>query len=236
MRHNKSVRLIEYLKSHKIVNPYRVKNLMNKAISDIRLNLSGLTVLTEAASGNYVVTPIIAALAKAEKVFAITRDSIYGKATEVAELTLKFARFYEIGDKIEVLFEKTPKIIHQADIVTNLGFVRPIDREFISAMKNTAVIPLMCEPWEVRKDDVDLEACKKKGILCMGTDEDTPNLKVFDFVGPLCLKMLFDAGFEVYQNNFLIISGDKFGKVIVNALKKKYGKCATNWVRTNYYR
>jgi len=211
--------MIESLKSHGIVNPHRVKNLMNKAISDIGLDLSGLTVLTEAASGNYVVTPLIAALARAKKVYAITRDSMYGKATEVEELTLKFARFCEIDDKIDVLFEKSPEIIHQADIVTNLGFVRPIDQDFISAMKNTAVITLMCEAWEFREGDIDLEACREKNILVMGTNENHPVLKVFDFCGNLCLKMLFELQIEIYKSKIIIVSSDKFGKVIEKTLR-----------------
>lgn len=201
-----------------MVNPYRVKNLIFKAINGLQLDLSGLIVLTEAASRNYVVTPIIAALAKAEKVFAFTRDSVYGKAANVKEFTLKFAEFCGVDDKIDVLLEKSPEIINQADIITNLGFVRPIDQDFISAMKDTAVVSLMCEMWEFRKGDVDLEACYKKGVPVMGTNEEHPALKVFNFCGNLCLKLLFELQIEVYNSKIIIVSGDKFGKVIKKTL------------------
>jgi len=211
--------LVEFLKSHGIVNPYRVKNLIDSAITDLKLDLSGLTVLTEAASGNYVVTPLIAALAKAKKVYAFTRDSVYGKATDIKELTLKFAKFCGVHEKIDVVFNKSPEIINKADIITNLGFVRPINRDFVTAMKDTAVIPLMCEAWEFRKEDVDLEACRKKGILVMGTNENHPGLKIFNFCGNLCLKMLLQLGIEGYKSKIVIVSIDKFGKTIQKTLK-----------------
>jgi hypothetical protein len=54
----------------------------------------------------------------------------------------------------------------------------------------------------------------------MGTNEDAPDLEVFNFVGPLCLKMLFEAELEVYQNSFLVLSNDKFGRVITECLLK----------------
>lgn len=210
-----------------------MKKLICTAINKLELNLSGLTVLTEAASGNYVVTPIIAALANAKRVYAITKDSDYGKATEIKELTLKFAKFYSIENKIEIMFEKLPEIIHQADIVTNLGFVRPIDRKFVSSMKDNAVIPLMCEAWEFREGDVDLEACEKKGILVMGTNEDATNLKVFDFIGPLCLKMLFELQIEVYKSKIVIVSSDRFGKTIEKTLRICGAEtCLVNVLRT----
>lgn len=210
-----------------------MKKLICTAINKLELNLSGLTVLTEAASGNYVVTPIIAALANAKRVYAITKDSDYGKATEIKELTLKFAKFYSIENKIEIMFEKLPEIIHQADIVTNLGFVRPIDRKFVSSMKDNAVVSLMYEVWEFREGDVDLEACEKKGILVMGTNENTPNLKVFDYVGPLCLKMLFELQVEVYKSKIVIVSKDKFGKTIEKTLRVCGAEtCLMNELRT----
>jgi hypothetical protein len=42
------------------------------------LDLSGLTILTEAATGAYCVTPVVAALANADQAYALTRPSGYG--------------------------------------------------------------------------------------------------------------------------------------------------------------
>lgn len=210
--------MLEYFKQPGIKNPYRMRGLIDEAIKFNNLNLDNLTVFTEAASKNYVVTPIIAAKAGA-KVYAITSDSQYGKAKEIEEYTYNFAEFCGVRDKIEVVFEKKEEIISQANIVTNLGFVRPIDKMFVDFLNDNAVIPYMCEAWEYRKGDVDIKSCKSKNIPVMATNEDFQGLEVFNYVGPLCIKMLFELEIEVYKNKIVIVSGDKFGKVIEKYLK-----------------
>jgi hypothetical protein len=208
-----------YFKSQGLKNPYRIKRLISQAVDSLRLDLNDLIVLTEAASKNYVVTPILAAIGGAKKVYAITGDSRYGESKEIAEFTYRLAKFCKVRDKIEVIFEKRKEVVEQADIITNLGFVRPINKALIEMMKENAVIPLMCEVWEYRKEDVDLEACCKKGIPVIGTNEEHPALKIFDFCGNLCLKMLFELEIEVYKNKIAVISSDKFGTVIQKWLK-----------------
>ena len=49
------------------MNIKRIEKLIGDAIDTYNLDLSGLTVFTEAASGNYVVTPLIAALAGSDR-------------------------------------------------------------------------------------------------------------------------------------------------------------------------
>ncbi|OGM11201.1 hypothetical protein A2Z22_01810 [Candidatus Woesebacteria bacterium RBG_16_34_12] len=210
--------MIEYFKQQGIKNPHRVKRLIDDAIKFNKLDLTDLVVLTEAASKNYVVTPIIAAMAGA-KVYAITSDSQYGKARDIEEFTYNFAEFCEVRDKIKVIFEKQKEIIREANIITNLGFVRPIDKKFIEMMNEKAVVPYMCEAWEYRDGDIDLEACKSKNIPVLATNEDYSGLEVFDFCGNLCIKMLFELEIEVYKSKIAVVGKDKFGKVIEKYLK-----------------
>lgn len=207
---------IEYFKQKGIVNLARSIDLIKRAIEFSKLNLRDLVIFTEAASGEFIYTPIIAAMAGARKVYAITSDSRYAAKDDVAKDTMLLAEFCNVKDQIEIVFNKDS--IKEADIVTNLGFVRPIDKHTIDMMKKNAVIPYMCEAWEIRKDDVDIDYCRKKGITVMGTNENYPGLDVFNFSGPLAVKMLFDAGIEVYKSKIVIASGDHFGDVIYNTL------------------
>jgi hypothetical protein len=211
----------ETLRQAGIINPRRVVNLIQDAIAALELDLSGMVVLTEAASGPYVVTPAIAALAGAKTVFALTRDSQYASADAVTDQTRALEVLCGISeDKIQIYRERSPHLFAQADIVTNLGFVRPLDAETVATMKPTAVVPLMCEAWEFREGDVDLEACRQKGIPVLGTNEDYPGLEVFAYSGWLCLKMLFAAQIEVHKSNILVVSNDKFGRVIERLLAR----------------
>lgn len=210
--------LIEYFKANGITNPIRSIELIKKAISFMELNLTDITVFTEAASGEFIYTPIIAAMAGAKKVYAIAGDSKYGLKELIKKNTMLFAKLCGVENKIEVVFDKGS--IGEADIITNLGFVRPIDKDTIDKLKKDAVIPYMCEAWEVRENDVDVSYCKKKNIPVMGTNESYPGLDVFEFSGALALKMLFDAGIEVFKSKIVIVSDDNFGKVIFNTLSK----------------
>ena len=202
------------------MNIKRIGKLIDDAIDTYNLDLSGLTVFTEAASGNYVVTPLIAALAGSDRVFAITRDSRYGKAADVRNATLELARKWGVGDRIEVVSDKIPSILSQVDIVTNLGFVRPIDKNMIAHLKPTAVLPLMWETWEFREADLDLSECRRKGIVVLGTNEREVGLDLFTYVGYLAVKLAFELEIEIYRSKVVIVGSGPFGESSVEAFDK----------------
>ena len=206
------------------MNIKRIEKLIDDAIDTYDLDLSGLTVFTEAASGNYVVTPLIAALAGSVQVFAITRDSIYGKAVDVREFTLELAQKWGIGNRIEVVSDKTPSILSQVDIVTNLGFVRPIDKEVIAHLKPTAVLPLMWETWEFREADLDLAECRRLGIMVLGTNERTVELDFFTYVGYLAVKLAFELEIEIYRSKVVVVGSGPFGESCVETFDKLEAK------------
>ena len=205
---------IAVLKQAGLACPARLPSLIRRQISFFDLNLTGVTVLTEAASGPYVVTPIIASLAGAARVIALTRASQYASAEAVIAQTRALEMLCGVTVPAEIYTERPLHLFAEADIVTNLGFVRPLDRPAILAMKSTAVIPLMCESWEVRAEDVDLEACRFKHMAVAGTSEDFDGLDVFAYSGPLCAKMLFDTQVEVHKSRILVVGSDRFGAVI----------------------
>lgn len=205
-----------------VISMIRMQRILNNSIKKFKLNLGGLTVFTEAATGNYAYTPIIAALSNAKKVYALAKDSKYGTKESIKDQLNAMANFFKVQHKIEVVFEKKPEYIFDSDIITNSGFVRPIDKTMIDAMKTTAVIPLMFETWEHRADDIDLDYCKKKNIPVLGTNEQVEPLNLFYCDGFLVTKLLFECGFEVYKNKFLIIGSGIIGKSIQTFFTRNY--------------
>jgi hypothetical protein len=192
------------------LNLKRLLRLMRESVARCRLDLRGATVLTEAASGAYVVTPVLAAMAGAEAVYALTRGTRYGSVEEITARTQELARLAGVEKRVRILTEKDPEIIARADIVTNSGHVRPIDAAMIRRMKPTAVIPLMYEAWEYRAADVDLAACRERGIAVAGTNERHPAVDVFSFLGNMAVKLLFDAGIPVYRSKLLLLCDNPF--------------------------
>lgn len=197
----------------------REYRLIEKAIKSFSLDLTGKRIFTEAASGPFVWTPLIAALAGAEKVYAVTRDSQYGSAESIKAVTMDHARTLGVADRILVQFEKDPTALGGADIVTNLGFVRPLDESTVNAMRVGAVIPLMWEPWEFRKEDVDLEASINRGIAIVGTNERDERLLTFRAVAMTVLKLLLENNIEVIGSDILILGQGVFAEETATLLR-----------------
>ncbi|MEB3286044.1 MAG: hypothetical protein VKJ04_00930 [Vampirovibrionales bacterium] len=192
-----------------------VKTLLDKS----SLDLKGLTVLTECASGPYAYTPVIARLAGA-KVYALGRDSSYGKFSDnKSDLELLFAEC-NIFDGYEVITSLSSEILSQIDIITNSGFVRPIGKSIIQYLKPTAVLPLMWETWEFRNDDLDLKACQEYGIAVIGTNEKFQWLNMYEYPGMLALKLLFDMGIEAVNNHLILMGGGLTGSLISETFNK----------------
>ena len=213
------------------------KNKIDDAVNRLNLDLSGKVVLTEAATGAYIVTPVIAALAGAE-VYAFTKDTRYGTVAEVRKQTNELIDLFK--DKklnVTVIDKLTPEIIAKADIITNSGHLRPLNSEKLQHSKKGVVIPLMYEAWEWRDADLDIEFCKKNGIVVGATNERHPDVDVFNYLGDMALKMIFDAGLCPYKNSFILLCNNDFGPFIAKVLSKvcgALGVCDTAENRANY--
>ena len=73
---------------------------MRDAIGATGLDLSSMIVLTEAASGAYGVTPVIAALANARYVYGFVRSTPHGTVAEVTAWTIALASAAGVGGRI----------------------------------------------------------------------------------------------------------------------------------------
>ncbi len=197
----------------KKLNDYiRVERLIKNAINSFDLNLKGMNVLTEAASGNFVVTPLIAALAGAENVFAIAKNSRYGSVEEIKEYINLWVEKLNIDKNIITITDESPSIYAKnSNIVTNLGTIRPINKDFIDNLPYDSAISLMWETWEFRESELDLEYCKKNNIPVLGTSETYPNLDIFRYVSLLAIKLLFEVNIEISRTNILLIGSSPFG-------------------------
>jgi hypothetical protein len=204
---------------HPGLHPRRLATLMRRAVERCRLDLSGRVVLTEAASGAYVVTPVLAAMAGARRVHAITRSTAHGTVEEVTAQTLELAAQCDVAERIEITTRKSLERVAEADIVTNSGHVRPLDAETISWMKPGAVVPLMYEAWEYRPADLDLNACQRRGIAVAGTNEQHPAVGVFPYLGLMAIRLLLDAGIAVQGSHLLVLCDNPFGPYLASGLR-----------------
>lgn len=207
----------------------RLARLVEESISRTKLDLSGCRVLTEAASGPYVVTPIIAALAGAE-VTALTRDSRYGSAEDVARGTIELADILDVRRRVEVRFERTVDMFAAADVITNSGHVRPITGQFAEAIRVDAVVALMFEKWEIQagRVDLDLDLLHGRGVAVAGTNERHPAVDVFSYLGPMAVAQLSDAGVSAYGGRVALYCNNPFLEYVASGLRATGAQVAVN--------
>lgn len=190
---------------------------LKERVSALQLDLRGKTVLTEAASGPYIVTPVLAAMAGA-KVHAFSRDTRYGTREEIFAHTRKLLQ--ECGAEANLIDTITPDIIADADVITNSGHLRPLDRSKMQHAKSSVVIPLMFEAWEWREADMDIAYIRERGMKVAATNERHPEVDVFNYLGDMAIKQIFDAGTCPYKNKFVLICNNDFGPYIAKVLAR----------------
>lgn len=194
------------------------QKIIKNSIKKVNLDLSGLTILTEAATGHWIYTPFIAAFANASSIICKTRNSKYGTSNEIIKNFLNLSQFLGFQNKITVVDNLNSDIIQQADIVTNSGLVRPIDKNFINSMKKSAVISLMWEPWEFRDSDIDLSSCWKNEISILGVNETNDLLNCMDCAGDLLKKILKINNLSIKNKNVILVAENKSASFIIDTL------------------
>ena len=169
--------------------------LIERRIEALGLDLSGLHVVTEAATGAYAFTPVIAAMAGARSVVAVGRDTPnHGRFEDAAAAVGALASDAGVADRIEAVRALAPEMLARCDILTNSGHLRPIARDVIERLPREAVVALMFEAWEFRAADLDLAACRARGVRVAAVNERHPAVGVFPFLGPLAVRLLHEAG------------------------------------------
>lgn len=193
-----------------------IENIFS-AVRNFNLNLSGLQVLTEAATGNYAVTPVIAAIGGAD-VIAFSKDSKYGSYDEAKSQTVTLAKKCGVIEKIRIVDSLDTINLSDINILTNTGFLRPINDALIKRLPWHCVIPYMFEPWEYRHADIDLNACQSKGIKVYGTNEGDTRLQTFRYIGYTVLYFLLKKKLSPLSAKLLLIGNEEFANPVAEVL------------------
>ena len=96
--------------------------------------------------------------------------------------------------------------------------MRPLNQDKLKYVQDFAVVSLMYESWELRVQGIDIDYCRRRRIRIAGTNERQEKLQIFQQVGHLATKMIFEVGYEIFNNKIIIWSGDIFGEAIHNTL------------------
>lgn len=202
----------------------RMLRSMEQRIGILSLDLSGLHVVTEAATGAYASTAIIAALAGGT-VHACSRDTLkHGSAEEAIAATRELAVHAGVSTQISFSVGVPAAELEACDILTNSGRLRPIDRAMVEQLRADAVIALMFEAWEFREADLDRAACAARGIRIAAVNERHRDIAVFPFLGRLCVRQLRDAGLAVSGKRVAVLCDNPFATFLRDGLAEAGGE------------
>ena len=190
---------------------------VREIVEALELDLQGYTVVTEAASGNYGVTPLIPLLAGA-RVVAYAADSGYGSQEDVYESTRRHASELCLQEKLELPESWEQVDLSRTDIITNSGHLRPLDESKLSRLKPGAVIALMYEDWEFRDEDIDLDVSNALNLPIVATNERHPDIGVFDYLGEMAVKLVHDSGHSFAGKHYLLLCNNAFGPFLAKTM------------------
>jgi hypothetical protein len=78
----------------------------------------------------------------------------------------------------------------------------------------------MYEAWEFRPGDVDLQACRDRGIRVGATNERHPDVDVFSYLALMAVKLLLDADVAVYRSSILVLCDNPWSGFLVRGLRR----------------
>lgn len=196
----------------------RINEILRKELELFRINLESKTVVCEAASGLYSLTPSLLLLSGAKEVYGINQPSKYGTFDEVRSVVEYMVKKIGINEnRLKIIHSKEKRKIERPEIILNQGWVRPID-DSLKRRNLVQVISLMYEPWELRKSDIDWGVWGSADVLIAGTNEEF--LGLLDYCGPLCIKILMEEQIEVMGTSIGVLGSGKFPGVLVKYLRR----------------
>lgn len=176
------------------------------AITRYGLDLTGLVVLTEAATGYYRLTSVIAAMAGAEEVLAIARETPFGSVDDARDQVLDLSAAAGVSERLTVTTSPARELAPRAHVVTNLGAVRPIDGAFARQLSPRAVVSLMFGARDARPVDLDVTALRDAQIPLCGVDE--ARIDLFRWTGQRIAWWLTELGLEIVGARIVVWGDD----------------------------
>jgi hypothetical protein len=195
-----------------------VVRLVRREIELTHLDLTGLRVLTEASVGYRRVAPVVAALAGADEVYAVGRDSVTASRKEAEEQTAYLAGLARVGARVKLLPTRLQAPLDTVDVVIDLPGVRPIDESIIRHVAGTAAVTLPRRAALWRPAEVDVATCRRRGVAVAGLDEEAVGLHRYS--PPAVLAALLDLGVEVAGSRIVVAGDGPAAAYVVQALSR----------------
>ena len=188
----------------------KLVKLIEQSIKHFQLDLTGLNVLIPASfSKEPALALLLAGMGGAK--------NIYVKSTELNSVEkTSIINDLNIKSNISFIDKETPQLLSSLDIVIKGGAIAPIDKAFISDLKENCVISILPDNLDFYNyEGIDLKACTERKIPVISVNPNDPNLMLNKYFAHSILKRCYDAGIEIFRSRILLIGN---GDLLENTL------------------
>lgn len=189
----------------------RLIKLIRQSIKNYKLDLSGYSILLPVLSKEPMLIPLIASLAGAREIYAISKD-----LTLVKEIT-SYKNELNLESSFYFIEKETPQILKGLDIVIKGDIAPIIDDTVAASFKKQCIISLFPKNLDFAKaNGINLEACAKNKIPVVSLDPGDPSLSLFKHISSLVIKKLNGCDIDIFKSKILLVgSGNLLENILV---------------------
>lgn len=190
---------------------YTLIRLIQQAIKQFRLDLSGYNVLVPVYSREHPMTAILAAMAGAKNIYVATRE------IETINKVAFYENEFEFSSNITFIEKETPQILSALDIILLGRGISFIDGAYTASLKKEAVISILPENLDFLKpDNINIEECTSKKIPIVCVEPADPNLSLYKHLAGIVTKRCRDNGVDLLRSKILLVSnGDLLDYILI---------------------
>jgi hypothetical protein len=187
---------------------------IKNSIKTFELDLNELNLFVPVLPVYTSIFPVMASLAGAKQVCAITDD------LETVNRTAMYQQLYDWKTEVSFINELNQQILSHLDIIVKSDDTSYMDRKSINFLKKECVIscfPQNCDFSSV--SGIDAESCAEKGIKIILLNPNCKEIGLFKHISHLILKRCYENGISLYKSKILLVGGGELTENILSLLK-----------------
>jgi hypothetical protein len=193
---------------------YTLIRLIRQCIRHYKLDLTGYNVLLPVYSDEPALTPIMAGLAGAKRIF------VMGQEIEIVNRTAMFENELDLTAHITFLERENPQILSELDILLYGEGIPFIDGVFASNLNKDCIISMLPKNLDFNNTlGINAEECSRRNIKIIGVEPDNKNLSLYKHLAHVVTKRCSEAGVDVLGSKLLLISNGELSDNILSHLK-----------------
>lgn len=187
---------------------------IKNSIKTFELDLTDLNVFVPILSKYSSVFPIMASLAGAKEVFAITDD------LDTINRTAMYQQQYDWETEVNFINDINQQMLPKLDIIVKGDDTSYFDKKIINFIKQDCVISYFSQNFDFSAvSGIDVESCTEKNIKILLLNPNCKELGLFKHLSHLILKRCYENEINLFKSKILLLGGGELTENILSILK-----------------